>query len=165
MRLEIHYRIAQAVCAELRGMGLNLHQELFHFGNLFPDLIHSYFWLPHEYPVSRDYISKKLTYLKQKPLFFSFHLGVLTHYICDYFCYPHSRVCNKNLIHHIIYELRQKAPQELCKLKLNSGSFTIEELDKFVDWYELFRPLFSDDHEQDFRIATLVSSHFLQAAY
>jgi hypothetical protein len=43
-------------------------------------------------------------------------------------------------------------------------SFAIEELDKFVGWYENFRPLFEDDG-YDFHAASLVSSWFIQAGY
>ncbi|MDR0472805.1 MAG: zinc dependent phospholipase C family protein [Treponema sp.] len=165
MRLEIHYRLAKEIACELKELKFKLDKPSFLLGNLFPDLIHSYLWLRHEYPVSREFIGKKLERLKKRPFFFSFHLGVLTHYICDYFCYPHSSIYGKGIFHHIVYELRQKQPRKLLKLKLAVESFTINELDKLVGWYERFRPLFSDDREHDFQIAALVSSNFLQAAY
>ena len=164
MRLNIHYRIAKKICAEMKESGLQLHGKSFVFGNLFPDLIQSFFWCRHEYSASRKYISKKIEKLKKKPLFFSFQLGVLTHYICDYFCYPHIRAYNKSMLHHIIYEFRQKIPEDFSMLNLNIKSFAIEELDKFVDWYEKFRPLLEDDRF-DLKMATHVSCGFLQAAY
>ena len=164
MRLEIHYKIAKKICGELKGFGIKLNETLFLFGNFFPDLIHSYFWCRHEYPVSRDYLHKKIENLKKRPLFFSFQLGVLTHYISDYFCYPHSRVYDKGILDHIKYEISQKAPEEFLKIRLNIKHFAVEELDKFVAWYEKFRPVFRDD-EQDFHMAVLVSSGFLKAAY
>lgn len=164
MRLEIHYKIAKKISDELKDLGIQVHERSFLFGNFFPDLIHSYFWCKHEYPVSRDYIRKKIESLKKRPLFFSFQLGILTHYISDYFCYPHSRVYDKGILDHIKYELSQKVPENFSKISLNIRYFAIEELDKFVDWYEKFRLLFKDD-EQDFNMAVLVSSGFLQAAY
>jgi hypothetical protein len=94
-------------------------------------------------------------------------MGILTHYICDYFCYPHSSVYDKGLLQHIIYELRQRVPKNICKLNLDIPSFSIEELDKFVGCYERFRHLFNDDkrdYEHDFQMATVVASCFLQAA-
>jgi hypothetical protein len=164
MRLEIHYRIAKKISAEMKNRGVNLHEKSFLFGNFFPDLIHSYFWCKHEYHASRDFLKKKIERLKKQPIFFSFRLGVLTHYISDYFCYPHSSVYNGGMFQHIMYEARQKVPADLSGISLNIKSFAIEEVGKFVEWYERFRPLFKDDGH-DFQLAALVSSGFLQAAY
>ncbi|MDR2596479.1 MAG: zinc dependent phospholipase C family protein [Treponema sp.] len=164
MRLEIHYRIAKKISAEIKELGFNLHETSFIFGNFFPDLIHSYFWNRHEYPVSRNYLQKMIERLKKKPLFFSFQLGILTHYLSDYFCYPHSRVYDKGIFDHIMYEIRQKVPKEFYTLNLNIQSFAIEEVDKWVSWYEKFRPLFEDD-ANDFHVAAIVSCGFMQAAY
>jgi len=161
--MEIHHRIAKKVAEELDERGFHLHVMSFFFGNLFPDLIQSYIWRRHEYPASRDYLRKKIERLKKRPLFFSFQLGEITHYVCDYFCYPHSKSYNEDILHHMLYEIRQKVPENFMQLKLDIGSFTIEELDKFIAWYEKFRPLFDDD-SYDFQIAALVSSGFLQAA-
>ena len=164
MRLEIHYRIGKKVCGELKELGFQVNEKLFMFGNFYPDLIHSYLWCKHEYQHSREYIRRKIKALKERPLFFSFHLGVLTHYICDYFCYPHTGVYDKSLFHHIMYEIRQKIPQKQYKTKLTIKSFTIEELGRFVRWYEGFRPSFNNE-ESDFHIVATVASNFLQAAY
>jgi len=160
MRLEIHHKIGKNVCAELKEFGCRINEKLFLAGNLFPDLIHSYIWCRHEYQHSREYIRKKLEVLKKRPKLFSFHLGVLTHYICDYFCYPHSACYDKGLVQHIIYEIRQKVPEKFYRTKLNVKAFTIEELDKFVSWYEDFRASFDDD-ESDFHIAAIVASNFI----
>jgi hypothetical protein len=164
MRLEIHYRIGKKVCGELKELGLYVNEKLFLLGNFYPDLIHSYLWRKHEYRYSKAYIAKKIEQLKKRPLFFSFHLGILTHYICDYFCYPHSGVYDKSVFHHIMYELNQKVPKELYKTKLTIKSFTIDELGKFVKWYEHIRP-FEDNDDSDFHIAAAVAANFLQAAY
>ena len=164
MRLNIHYSIAKKISVSLQEAGLHLHEKSFLFGNLFPDLIQSFFWRRHEYSVSRKFLRKKIEKLKKKPFFYSFQLGVLAHYICDYFCYPHSRVYNKSMLQHILYEIHQKIPEDFSLLDLNIESFALEELDKFVDWYEKFRPLLKDDRF-DFQMATLVSCGFLQAAY
>jgi len=167
MRLEIHHKIGKNVCAELKELGCQIHEKLFLAGNLFPDLIHSYLWCRHEYQHSREYIRKKLQFLKKRPRLFSFHLGVLTHYICDYFCYPHSSGYNKGLIRHIIYEIRQKVPKTFYRIRLSGTVFagkasTIEELDTFVSWYENFRTSFDDD-ESDSHIAAMVASAFAGA--
>jgi hypothetical protein len=164
MRMEIHHKIGKAVCGELRKSGCRIDERLFLLGNLFPDLIHSYIWCRHEYQHSREYIRKKMDMLKKRPKLISFHLGILTHYICDYFCYSHSSCFGKGLIQHIIYEVKQKIPEKIYKTNLNVKACTIEELDRFVIWYESFCAFIEDD-ESDFHIATMVASNFLQAAY
>ena len=163
MRLKIHHTIGKKVCSELKESGLYIHEELFLLGNLFPDLIHSYFWRRHEYKHSREYFRKKLDMVKKRPILLSFHLGVLSHYICDYFCYPHSTCYGEGLIQHIIYEIRQKVPKDYCKLNMSNLTFSIDNLDKLVEWYSLFRAAFFDD-ESDFHIAANVTFSFLQAA-
>ena len=164
MRLKIHHMIGKSVCSELKKSGLFIHEKLFLLGNLFPDLIHSYFWRRHEYKYSREFIRKKLEKLKKRPRLFSFHLGVLSHYICDYFCYPHSIGYEKGLIQHILYEIRQKVPENFYKLNLNNLTFSIDDLDTLVECYNIFRSAFTDD-ESDFHIASNVTSSFLLAAY
>ena len=164
MRLEIHHKIGKTVCGELRDLDCRINEKLFLLGNIFPDLIQSYIWCRHEYQHSREYFKRKLEMLKKRPVLFSFHLGVLTHYICDYFCYPHSSVYDKGFAHHVIYEIQQKIPKKTYKTDLHIKSFSIEELDRFVSWYEGFRNSF-EDNESDFHIAAWVASNFLQAAY
>jgi len=164
MRIKIHHKIGKNVCSELKYHGCKLNENLFLVGNLFPDLIHSYIWRRHEYQHSREYVRRKLEILKGRPKLFSFHLGVLAHYICDYFCYPHSVSFDKGLIEHIAYEVRQKIPINLNRIELNIKTFSIEELDRFVKWYDTFRASVIDD-ELDFHIATMVASKFLHAAY
>ena len=164
MRLDIHHKIGKTICSEFKESECHINEKWFLLGNLFPDLIQSYIWRRHDYQHSREYIRKKLTILKKRPRLFSFHLGILTHYICDYFCYPHCNYYDKGLVQHILYEIRQKAPKKYYQAKLNITSFTIEELDKLVKWYEEFRKFF-DDNESDFHIATMVSSSLLHAVY
>ena len=164
MRLEIHHKIGKTICSELKELGFRINEKLFLLGNIFPDLIQSYIWCRHEYQHSREYVKRKLEMLKKRPMLFSFHLGVLTHYICDYFCYPHSAVYGKGFVHHVIYEIRQKIPERTHITDLNIKSFSIEELDRFVKWYESIRVSFVDD-SQDFHIAISVASNFLQAVY
>ena len=166
MRLEIHYAIGKTVCNEMKDQGLRINERLFLLGNVFPDLVQSYIWRRHEYQHSRNYIKRKMDMLKKRPMLFSFHLGVLTHYICDYFCYPHSAIFDKGFMQHVIYELKQKIPSRTYKTVLDIRSFSIEELDRFVSWYESIRDSFDDD--SDFHIASSVASNFMysiQTAY
>jgi len=144
--------------------GYYVNKSLFLLGNIFPDLCFSFIWCRHEHRYSRDYVRQKIELLKKRPSLFSFHLGVLTHYICDFFCYPHSFAYDKRLVHHIIYEIRQKAPEKLFNLNLQIKLFNIEELDRFVKWYDNIRAFF-DSRDYDSNFAATVSYNFLLAMY
>jgi len=164
MRLIIHHKIGKKIFSELKDLDCYANKILFLLGNIFPDLNLSYLWRRHEYQHSREYTRKMIEMLKKRPWLFSFHLGILTHYICDYFCYPHSSSYDKGLVHHILYEVLQKAPKKVYRINLKITAFTIEELDRFVEWYEDFRTSFKND-ESDFQVAAMVASNFLKVAY
>jgi len=164
MRLDLHHKIGKTIYSELKELGCNINEGLFLLGNIFPDLCHSYLWCRHEHQHSRNYVHRKIEILKKRPKLFAFHLGILAHYICDYFCYPHSSGYNEGLIRHIIYEVQQKAPEKIFKTNLNIKAFTIEELDRFVEWYEDFRKFF-ESKEFDSHFAVMVTCNFLHAAY
>ena len=132
MRIMIHHNIGKKVYIELKELDCRISRTLFLFGNVFPDLIQSYIWCRHEFQHSRKFIEKKINTLNKRTRLYSFHLGVLTHYICDYFCFPHSTVYDKGLVKHIIYEMQQKAPNKFYKAKLNIKAFSIDELEKLV---------------------------------
>ena len=165
MRLKIHHNIGKKVYIELKDLDCKISKTLFLFGNVFPDLIYSYIWRRHEFKHSRKIIEKKIITLKKRTRFYSFHMGILTHYICDYFCFPHSTIYNKGLIKHIIYEMQQKVPDKIYKTKLNIKAFTIEELEKLVRCYEKLVFTVNSSHMIDFHLASIVTSNFLQAAY
>jgi hypothetical protein len=43
---------------------------------------------------------------------FSYSLGIVSHYVCDYFCYPHHPSFKGGLREHIAYETRQRPEPE-----------------------------------------------------
>ena len=164
MRLKIHYAISKIIYAELWETGINIKEISFLFGNIFPDLIFSFLWRRHEYKHSKDHFKKMLDEIKNKSSFISFKLGVITHYISDYFCYSHMAIFNKGLISHIFYEMQQKIPIKLLKFDLPIINISIEELDSYVNWYESFRE-FTNDDESDCQIAATLALNFIVAEF
>lgn len=93
--------------------GTKLNLLGFMYGNILPDLSSSFNSQPHNIKASLNYIINRTdTLLKgacENPFHHSYgysrNLGVITHYLSDYFCYPHQDHYNKGLKDHSIYEL------------------------------------------------------------
>lgn len=90
---------------------VGMSKNVFRLGNIFPDLYWSFFTHPHKAIESADYIfgriEKLCDYRQKHPekldLRFVFRLGIVTHYIADYFCRMHQGPREKYL-YHLRYE-------------------------------------------------------------
>jgi hypothetical protein len=86
-------------------------------GNLAPDLFLSFIVRRHEYAPTAALVKKRMRRLYEghfyrRPALFSFYLGTISHYICDYFCYSHHPSFPGSFWEHIVYEARQKTGAE-----------------------------------------------------
>jgi hypothetical protein len=85
----------------------------FMFGNIKPDLIRKSKKVPHFKKSSEKYVIAQSQKLIKSQLFiyqscpcsFSINLGVLTHYLADYFCYAHNEDYKGTMLNHYIYEI------------------------------------------------------------
>ena len=95
---------------EKKGMPLN--KKYFLLGTIAPDLLLTCYFIPHKYEKTEPFLyqitKKAATMNNYSPAISSFIHGVITHFICDYFCYPHSSVYNSGLRYHRIYEKHQR---------------------------------------------------------
>ena len=94
----------------------NLHVDLdkraFLYGCIKPDISLTYSSIPHYMDKSFDFISNLITKLQSSSIpttkksmrQFSTELGVVTHYIADYFCYPHNDPIFYRTLNHFVYE-------------------------------------------------------------
>jgi len=96
----------------------------FKFGNIKPDLMLNFKDIPHNYCSSSRYIISEIESLIEGTLRiedlqskdFAVRLGIIDHYISDFFCMPHNRnLVKKSLISHLVYE---KRIDSICK-KIN----------------------------------------------
>jgi len=81
-------------------------------GNILPDIWLSFIYRPHFRKFSAAGINKMLRRLYDSRagsggLWFSYRLGVVTHYICDFFCYSHTPAFKGGLNGHRRYEKKQ----------------------------------------------------------
>jgi hypothetical protein len=105
--------MAKTVYIGMRRKGMRLKRFPFILGNLAPDLYFSFIFRRHEYDCSIVSIRKTILRLydgRFNPcsVLFAYFMGIVSHYICDYFCYYHSPAFRGNLWDHIKYEWAQK---------------------------------------------------------
>lgn len=92
-----------------KSTNFKLDYSSFAYGNIRPDIDKRYIKLQHTYEQSINNIisySYKLMKAKISVKDFSEGLGVICHFICDYFCLQHSvSYWKKNKLEHGLYEL------------------------------------------------------------
>ncbi len=93
--------------------GIKLNRLGFMIGNILPDISKYYNDYPHYYTKSFPFLQDRKDQLMQRhPLdtrfsnyCFARDLGVINHYLADYFCHAHSEKYNGNIAVHSLYEL------------------------------------------------------------
>ena len=111
MRKKSHISLANHMLNEFKDETLMAHTYMFQFGSLLPDLVPSFLTKKHQMDTTFDILEKKLRkvieeYSGEDGLSMSRckDLGVITHYIADYFTLPHNKKCKGNLKDHVSYE-------------------------------------------------------------
>ncbi len=110
MARTIEHLISEALPARL-------NRRWFLYGNIYPDISHYILTIPHFADQSMGFVKRLIRTLCLTPAnavgvmdpIFSLQLGMLCHYICDYFCHVHSGAFHGTMKAHIAYELRQQA--------------------------------------------------------
>jgi len=90
--------------------GVKLNLVGFMYGNILPDIkaIHK----PHRINGSLTFVVKRARRLMEEPYqrcsiySWSKKLGIITHYLSDYFCYAHQEHYDKGIGKHMLYEMR-----------------------------------------------------------
>jgi len=91
---------------------VELDKKAFLYGCIKPDISTSYLFIPHYMDKSFDFISNLIIKLessniptvKKSMILYSTELGVVTHYIADYFCFPHNDMVFYRTLNHFFYE-------------------------------------------------------------
>lgn len=123
----------------LKDLNFKLRKYKFMYGNIKPDIFCNHFKDNHTIKDSinivEDY-SKELIRCKSDIDKFSIKLGVICHYVCDYFCIYHTEgYVNNSIFEHISYEkkLHAKVIEMVEKKKIKTGNSLAEkDIVKFV---------------------------------
>ncbi|MCL1790857.1 MAG: zinc dependent phospholipase C family protein [Peptococcaceae bacterium] len=112
MRVGNHYKIGRLICKKMAENNMLLNKPAFILGNLAPDLFFSFLYRPHLRASSAPHLNRLLGRLYNgsmtpDQLRFSYCLGKMTHYVCDFFCYAHTPSFKGTAREHILYEKNQ----------------------------------------------------------
>jgi len=153
-----------------------LKKKWFMLGNLAPDMILSFIIIPHKYSLTAPYVSRlsvKLLNAKRKyrPIMMSFYLGVIAHFICDYFCYTHSELYKGGMRHHFMHEKKQELKKENLFVFFKNKSMKIDretlakKFHKYIAQWESMLCQNMDISENDMEFAIYIATWFTSSVY
>lgn len=125
-----HYIYSNTLYNMLTKSSVKINKSDFCFGSVRPDFSLRLINIPHTIYGSMDFIKTvvvDLCNLKVKSeKIYSDKLGILIHYLCDYFCYAHNHKKYDKIIPHVVYEMKinlllmrnkKELLKENCKIK------------------------------------------------
>lgn len=124
------------------------HRAVFKMGSIVPDLVPSFITKKHEINQTFDILEKKMnkvvdTYDSSKGLTLrrTKDLGVITHYIADYFTFPHNKEYEGSLKDHVIYEkeLKHELRSFICSVDVDMPLEHSEKLDSISSICDFIR--------------------------
>lgn len=147
MRKKSHISLAWYLMNSQGMESLKVHKNWFYFGSILPDCVPSFLVRRHSYEDSFPILEKEVKklighYNPQKGItsYCSRRLGVITHYISDYFTFPHNNNYPGGLAEHCSYEedlkhaLRRYVHSDEAKRarQMNGNFKTTDEILSFV---------------------------------
>lgn len=147
MRKKSHISLAWYLMNSQGMENLKEHKNWFYIGSILPDCVPSFLVRRHSYEDSFPVLEKEIKklighYNPQKGInaYCSRRLGVITHYISDYFTFPHNNNYPGNLADHCSYEENLKHAlrryvhsEEAKKARQVNGTFkTTDDILAFV---------------------------------
>ena len=150
MIIQTHRLIGENIFKSVNlNMGFELDRKNIIIGSVLPDVVPKYMRQKHFFSVSYDYILNKIQelYMDSNKISikeFSLRLGIITHYISDFFCTPHNdREYYKN---HFIEHMQSESKLHLLFAKEKSAKkIDIPSVDRFN--YESVKALIDKLHE------------------
>lgn len=138
MRKKSHLALTNFILDYANSKEIIAKKRTLHFGGLVPDLIPSFLTKKHRIDLTFDILEKKIHNLIQHfdcdkglTFFNTRDLGEITHYLADYFTFPHNVQFEGGLKEHFIYE---KEMIETFKVYLkNSETATRLEMRTFKE--------------------------------
>lgn len=129
---------------------VRINEKAFRLGNVIADYSPLMFTHPHLAYYSMDYVLKKIQLFTDIPIeydliaacnFSAFSLGLLTHYICDFFCRAHSGKTFGNTREHMQYEdfldnYRRTKEDELSNREWVSGYRPMQTSEEIMSYLQ-----------------------------
>ena len=145
MRKKSHISLAKYIL-ESKGMEeLNKCKKSFYVGSILPDCVPSFLTRKHNIEETLDLLKTEISNVKYDvtkgiDTYFCRHLGMIIHYVADYFTFPHNSIYPGTMMEHCYYEkelkfaFRKYVKSEQAKRNrlLESAYNTPEEIVDFV---------------------------------
>lgn len=147
MRKKSHISLAKYIL-ESKGMEeLNKCKKSFYVGSILPDCVPSFLTRKHNIEETLDLLKMEISNVTDKydatkgiDTYFCRHLGMIIHYVADYFTFPHNSIYPGTMMEHCYYEkelkiaFRKYVKSEQAKRNrlLESAYNTPEEIVNFV---------------------------------
>ena len=137
MRKKSHISLARYIVDSIEDKDLKKHRFSFYIGSILPDIKPSFLYKRHEIEgtyadiqrhIARLSEGKKLVEKKKNRKYYR-DLGQISHYLADYFTYPHNKIYPGNMKAHCSYE--EKLKRDL-RSYLKSGEAAKERGEKLV---------------------------------
>ena len=169
MFINTHLLIANSIINNINNKNsFFINEKSFLYGNIKPDLPSKYYLQKHYLDESLDMIISKVKYLCSLSLdslhknfsvnSFNQELGVICHFLCDFFCVPHSYrwEFKHSMKEHLQYETELSLiAKNTALLSFKGDAITHDRIeDFFTDMYKQY--VNEQNHENDLRFSTYV---------
>ena len=115
MRKKSHISLASYLMESMNTEELKNHKKAFYIGSILPDCVPSFVTRRHNIDETFDLLKEEIikitdNYDMNKGItgYYCRHLGVITHYIADYFTFPHNKIFTGTMREHCSYEKELK---------------------------------------------------------
>lgn len=114
LRKKSHISLARYIVKSTDSRQLQKHRFAFYLGSILPDCKPSFFYKKHEITGTFDSVEKEILRLSneddamENQRAYCRNLGQITHYVADYFTFPHNDIYPGSLKDHCSYEERLK---------------------------------------------------------
>ena len=111
MRKKTHMSLAHHMLTDMQDDQFFVYGRAFRLGSILPDLVPSFVTKKHQIDTTFDILEKKMRKVVEEydgrsrlSMMRCKDMGVITHYIADYFTFPHNRIFAGTMREHIRYE-------------------------------------------------------------
>ncbi len=119
-----HIRLAKYLANKQEFSCLNNHRLGFFLGSILPDCVPSFITRRHRIEATFSILKEELQKIEVRSkvdFYFCLHLGIILHYVADYFTYPHNCAFHGTFMEHCIWEWKQqKCLKSLLQRSLDS---------------------------------------------
>ena len=153
MRKKSHISLATFLMNNMKVNDLNAHKKSFYIGSILPDCIPSFVTRRHTIDETFDLLIKEIhkitiNYDVEKGIdrYYVRHLGVITHYLADYFTFPHNAIYPGSIKDHVYYEKELKfSLKEYVKREETQRN---REIDSKCNNIDMIIQLIKNTHEE-----------------